>query len=98
MRSEYARRGRFLANAFNSMGLRCFQPKGAFYVFPSVENTGLGGEEFANRLLQSQKVAVVPGSAFGGAGDCHVRCSYATSMAQLSEAIDRISAFMKEIM
>ena len=97
MRGEYARRGRFLANAFNSMGLRCFQPKGAFYVFPSVENTGLGGEEFANRLLQSQKVAVVPGSAFGGAGDCHVRCSYATSMAQLSEAIDRISAFMKEL-
>lgn len=94
MREEYARRGRFLVNSFNSLGLRCFQPKGAFYVFPSVEATGLNGEEFANRLLREQKVAVVPGSAFGDAGERHVRCSYATSMQQLSEAIDRISAFV----
>ena len=94
MVEEYARRGRFLANAFNSMGLRCFMPKGAFYVFPSVASTGLTGDEFANALLRSQKVAVVPGSAFGDAGLFHVRCSYATSMAQLSEAIDRIGAFV----
>lgn len=97
MRSEYARRGRFMVNAFNSMGLRCFQPKGAFYVFPSIAGTGLDGEEFANRLLREKKVAVVPGSAFGDAGRMHVRCSYATSQANLSEAIGRISDFLKEL-
>ncbi|MBO5328554.1 MAG: aminotransferase class I/II-fold pyridoxal phosphate-dependent enzyme [Clostridia bacterium] len=94
MREEYNRRGRFLVNAFNSLGLTCFQPKGAFYVFPCVKSTGLNGEEFATRLLTEQKVAVVPGSAFGEAGEWHVRCSYATSMAQLTEAIDRISKFV----
>ncbi len=97
MKNEYARRGRFLANSFNSMGLSCFLPKGAFYIFASVENTGLDGEEFANRLLAEKKVAVVPGSAFGEAGRYFVRCSYATSMAQLSEAVDRISEFLKEL-
>jgi aminotransferase len=97
MREEYARRGRFLVNSFNSMGLKCFQPKGAFYVFPSVEATGLNGEEFANRLLREQKVAVVPGNAFGEAGEYHVRCSYATSMAKLTEAIDRIGNFVQSI-
>jgi aminotransferase len=97
MREEYARRGRFLVNSFNSLGLKCFQPKGAFYVFPSVETTGLSGEEFANRLLREKKVAVVPGNAFGDGGEYHVRCSYATSMAQLNEAIDRISDFVNEL-
>lgn len=95
MREEYARRGRFLVNSFNALGLECFQPRGAFYVFPSVAATGLDGETFAQRLLAAQKVAVVPGNAFGEAGEYHVRCSYATSMAQLSEAIDRISDFVK---
>ncbi|MGN0815120.1 MAG: aminotransferase class I/II-fold pyridoxal phosphate-dependent enzyme [Candidatus Coproplasma sp.] len=97
MREEYARRGRFLVNAFNSLGLKCFAPKGAFYVFPSVESTGLSGEEFATRLLREKKVAVVPGTAFGEAGEYHVRCSYATGMAQLSEAIDRISGFVHSL-
>jgi aminotransferase len=97
MREEYARRGRFLVNSFNSLGLKCFQPKGAFYVFPSVAATGLTGEEFANRLLREKKVAVVPGNAFGDGGEYHVRCSYATSMAQLSEAIDRISEFVNSL-
>lgn len=91
MRAEYARRGRFMVNAFNSLGLKCFQPKGAFYVFPSIESTGLDGEEFANRLLRERKVAVVPGTAFGDAGKMHVRCSYATSQENLTEAIGRIS-------
>lgn len=95
MRAEYNRRGRFLVNAFNSMSLSCFQPKGAFYVFPSVAATGLDGESFANGLLKSQKVAVVPGTAFGGAGEFYVRCSYATSMQQLTAAIDRIGAFIE---
>ena len=97
MREEYARRGRFLVNAFNSLGLKCFQPKGAFYVFPSVESTGLSGEEFANRLLKEKAVAVVPGSAFGMAGEKHVRCSYATSQENLTEAIIRISDFVQSL-
>ena len=95
MREEYKKRGGFLVNAFNSLGLRCFSPKGAFYVFPSVESTGLDGEAFANRLLTEKKVAVVPGEAFGRAGKWHVRCSYATGMAQLAEAIERIGDFTK---
>ncbi len=95
MRAEYCRRGRFLVNSFNALGLKCFEPKGAFYVFPSVKTTGLDGEEFANALLKEKKVAVVPGSAFGAAGASHVRCSYATSMEQLTVAIDRITDFIE---
>lgn len=97
MHDEYNRRRRFIVNSLNGMGLTCFEPKGAFYVFPSVAGTGLSGEEFAERLLRSQKVAVVPGNAFGGCGGAHVRCSYATGMAQLTEAMDRIEAFLKTL-
>ena len=97
MREEYARRGRFMVNAFNSLDLKCFQPRGAFYVFPSIEVTGMDGEEFANRLLREKKVAVVPGVAFGDAGRNHVRCSYATSQENLSEAIARITDFVKSL-
>lgn len=97
MRNEYNRRGRFMVNAFNSLGLKCFAPQGAFYVFPSVESTHLSGEEFAVRLLKEQGVAVVPGSAFGAGGENHVRCSYATSQENLSEAISRITAFIKSL-
>ncbi len=97
MHDEYDKRRRFVVKSFNDMGLTCFEPKGAFYVFPSVESTGLSGEEFAERLLMSQKVAVVPGSAFGACGEKHIRCSYATSMAQLSEAMDRIGKFVKSL-
>ena len=97
MREEYNRRGRFLVNSFNKLGLTCFQPQGAFYVFPCVESTGLTGEEFATELLKREKVAVVPGVAFGDAGKMHVRCSYATSMEQLVQAIDRIERFVKGI-
>jgi len=94
MRGEYSRRGRFLAGSLNNLGLNCFLPKGAFYVFASVEKTGLDGGEFANRLLMEQKVAVVPGSAFGSAGKNFVRCSYASSMKQLAEAVERIGEFV----
>ena len=97
MRESYKKRGVFMVNAFNSLGLKCFSPKGAFYVFPGVECTGLDGEEFANRLLAEKKVAVVPGGAFGAAGKQHVRCSYATSMAQLAEAIARITDFVTSV-
>lgn len=94
MRREYCRRGRFLAGALNNLGLKCFMPKGAFYVFACVESTGMDGETFAEKLLMQQKVAVVPGSAFGQAGKYFVRASYATSMQQLSEAVRRITAFL----
>ncbi len=95
MKAEYDRRRRFLVSSFNEMGLTCFEPKGAFYVFPSIKSTGLTGEEFTSRLLTEKQVAVVPGSAFGDCGVEHVRCSYATSMAQLTQAVDRISQFLK---
>ena len=79
------------------MGLKTFEPRGAFYVFPSVENTGLTGERFAEGLLKSKKVAVVPGSAFGSGGKNFIRCSYATSLADLKTATERIKEFLKEI-
>lgn len=94
MREEYSRRGRFLAGSLNNLGLKCFMPKGAFYVFASVEITGMDGETFANELLKEQKVAVVPGGAFGSAGVNFVRCSYASSMKQLAEAVERIGEFV----
>ena len=94
MRDEYEKRGRFLANSLNALGLSCFMPKGAFYIFASVESTGMDGEEFANGLLQEHKVAVVPGGAFGSAGKNFIRCSYATSMSQLKEAVNRITMFV----
>ncbi len=97
MVEEYNRRRRFVVKSFNDMGLSCFEPKGAFYVFPSVESTGLSGEEFAEKLLTAKRVAVVPGSAFGACGANHVRCSYATSMAQLSEAMERIADFVQSL-
>lgn len=95
MRDEYEKRGRFLANSLNALGLSCFMPKGAFYIFASVDSTGMDGEEFANSLLREHKVAVVPGGAFGGAGTHFIRCSYATSMVQLNEAVRRITEFVK---
>ena len=97
MRTEYDRRRRFLVGAFNQMGLTCFEPRGAFYVFPSVKATGLTGEQFAERLLMEEQVAVVPGSAFGACGEEHVRCSYATGMDELKEAVRRISRFVEKL-
>ncbi len=96
MRAEYDRRRRFMLQAFTSMGLECFEPKGSFYIFPSVKKTGLTGEEFATKLLESKKVAVVPGSAFGEFGKYYVRCSYAYSMKNLIEATDRIRQFVEQ--
>jgi aminotransferase len=97
MREEYNRRRRFVVKSFNDMGLTCFEPKGAFYVFPSVASTGMTGEEFAEKLLYSQNVAVVPGSAFGECGEHHIRASYATGMAELTKAMERIATFVKEL-
>ena len=97
MRAEYDRRRRYLVSALNGLGLSCFEPRGAFYVFPSVASTGLTGEEFAERLLMEEQVAVVPGNAFGTCGDTHVRCSYATGMAELEEAVGRIARFLEKL-
>lgn len=95
MRGEYDRRRRYIVGALNELGLRCFEPRGAFYVFPSVKSTGMTGEEFAGALLEEQHVAVVPGSAFGACGTHHVRCSYATGIGELKEAVKRITAFLE---
>ena len=94
MRESYNIRRRFLLGKFNEMGLKTFEPKGAFYVFPSVESTGLNGEQFAEGLLKSKKVAVVPGSAFGESGKYFVRCSYATSLTDLKTAVERIKEYL----
>jgi aminotransferase len=78
---------------FNELGLECFKPRGAFYVFPKIVSTGLTSREFSLQLLREKKVAVVPGSAFGASGEGHVRCSYATSLDQIKIAIERIGEF-----
>ena len=98
MRSEYDKRRRFLVKAMNDLGLTCFEPRGAFYIFPSVKATGLSGEQFADGLLEEEHVAVVPGNAFGSCGEDHIRCSYATGMAELEEAMRRIERFVKRKM
>ncbi len=95
MREQYDMRRSFLVSRFNGMGLECFEPKGAFYVFPSVKKSGGDGEEFAGRLLKEKHVAVVPGGAFGESGKDYVRCSYACSLSTLKTACDRIEEFLK---
>lgn len=97
MLSEYDKRRRFMYKTFNDMGLECFEPAGAFYIFPSVKSTGLDGEEFATRLVKEKKVAVVPGNAFGEFGKYYVRCSYAYSMNNLIKATEKIAEFVKEL-
>jgi len=96
MRDSYDKRRKFVLHSLEEIGLHCFEPQGAFYAFPSVRSTGLNGEEFASGLLKSEKVAVVPGNAFGKFGENNVRLSYATSMNALSEAFDRMSAFVSK--
>lgn len=96
MREEYDRRRRFMVHGLRSMGLSCFEPKGAFYVFPCIDSLNMTSEEFCDRLLKEQKVAVVPGTAFGASGEGHVRCSYAYSLAALKEALTRIEAFVQD--
>ena len=79
------------------MGLSCFEPRGAFYVFPSIEKTGLTSDEFCQRLLMEKQVACVPGTAFGACGEGHIRCSYATSLDNLKEALVRIGDFVASL-
>ncbi|MBE7087396.1 MAG: aminotransferase class I/II-fold pyridoxal phosphate-dependent enzyme [Clostridiales bacterium] len=97
MREEYDKRRKFMYKTFIEMGLECFEPKGAFYIFPSVESLNMTGEEFATALLESKKVAVVPGDAFGDFGKYHVRVSYAYSMKNLIRAMDEIREFVMEL-
>jgi aminotransferase len=95
MVGQYDTRRRLLVDGLNRIGLRCFEPRGAFYAFPRITSTGLGSDAFAEALLQEESVAVVPGTAFGEAGEGHVRCCYATSEAELREALVRIEHFVK---
>lgn len=95
MREEYDMRRRVIVNGFNDMGLECFEPKGAFYAFPSIQSTGLSSEEFCEKCLLEKKVAVVPGNAFGDSGEGFIRCSYAYSIDSINEALNRIEAFVK---
>lgn len=97
MKKQYDMRRRFLVKAFNDMGLDCFTPEGAFYVFPCIKSTGLSSEEFCEKLLHSKKVAVVPGGAFGSSGEGFVRVSYSYSLEHLMEATKRIKEFLEEL-
>ena len=95
MVSEYDKRRRLIYDGLTNAGLKCFEPKGAFYIFPDITSTGLTSEEFAEQLLMKEHVALVPGTAFGQCGEGYVRCSYATSVAKISEAIARIEHFVQ---
>ena len=95
MRREYNYRRRYIVDGFRAMGLSCFEPLGAFYVFPCIKSTGMTSEEFCQNLLQEEKVAVVPGNAFGESGEGFIRCSYAYSIENIQEALKRIERFVK---
>lgn len=97
MREEYNRRRRLIVNGFNKLGLTCREPKGAFYAFPCIESTGLSSDEFCEKLLQSKKVAVVPGTAFGKGGEGYVRASYCYSTEHIIKALARIGEFIEEL-
>ncbi|GAF70794.1 unnamed protein product, partial [marine sediment metagenome] len=94
MVEEYNRRRLTMVKGLNDIGLSCFEPKGAFYAFPSIKSTAMTSEEFAEKLLIEEKVAVVPGSAFGECGKGYVRCCYATSLADIEEALSRMKRFV----
>ena len=97
MVDSYDRRRRMMVERLGAMGLACFEPKGAFYVFPSVASTGLTSDAFCERLLREHHVAAVPGTAFGASGEGYVRCSYATGIDKLREALDRMEAFVAQL-
>lgn len=97
MREEYNGRRRYLLHAFEEMGLECFEPFGAFYIFPSIREFGLTSDEFATRLLKEEKVAVVPGTAFGNCGEGFIRISYAYSLDNLKLALERVARFIKKL-
>lgn len=95
MVASYDERRKLAVDGFNAIGLACYEPKGAFYAFPSIRSTGLSSDEFVDQLLREQQVAAVPGSAFGHAGEGYIRCTYCTARDKLEEAIERIGRFVK---
>jgi aminotransferase len=95
MKREYRRRREFIIAGLNEIGLPCHKPEGAFYAFPSIKRTGLSSLEFSRQLLKKEKVAVVPGTAFGPVGEGHIRISYASSLDNLKEAISRMKRFLR---
>ena len=97
MRDDYDMRRRFTVNAFRSIGLDCFEPEGAFYIFPCIKSTGLSSEEFCERLILSKRVAVVPGNAFGDSGEGYIRVSYCYSIDNIKQAVKRIEEFINEL-
>ncbi|MDD3225210.1 MAG: aminotransferase class I/II-fold pyridoxal phosphate-dependent enzyme [Clostridium sp.] len=97
MVAEYNRRRRVIVNSFHDMGLKCFEPLGAFYVFPSIKSTGLSSDKFCERLLKEEKVLVIPGNAFGECGEGFVRVCYSSSMENIIEAMKRIERFLKSL-
>ncbi len=97
MLEEYDMRRRLVVKGFNDMGLTCFEPEGAFYVFPCIKSTGMSSSEFCEKLIYSRKVAVVPGSAFGASGEGYVRVSYAYSVQHITTALERIREFVEEL-
>lgn len=97
MREQYDMRRRLIVDSLNAMGLTCFEPEGAFYVFPCIKSTGLSSEDFCQRLIQAERVAVVPGNAFGDCGEGFVRISYANSIKNISVALKRIDRFLKSL-
>jgi aminotransferase len=97
MREQYRLRRNLMVKAFNDMGLPCHLPRGSFYAFPSVRSTGLTSREFAVRLLEEEKVACVPGGAFGPGGEGHIRCCFATALEQIEEAVERMGRFVRRL-
>lgn len=95
MIAEYDRRRKMLVQRLNAIGLTTFEPKGAFYAFPQITSTGLSSEQFADRLLEEEKVAVIPGAGFGKGGEGFIRISYAASYEKIEKALDRIECFVK---
>jgi aminotransferase len=97
MREQYRLRRNFIVSALNDMGLKCHLPRGSFYAFPCIESTGLGSKDFAVRLLQEEKVACVPGGAFGPSGEGYLRCCFATSLERIQVAMERMAGFVKRV-
>jgi aminotransferase len=95
MRAEYDRRRQLIVGGFNTLGMDCFEPRGAFYAFPSIARTGMSGDEFAMKLLEEEEVAMVPGEAFGASGAGFMRASYATAYEKIEEALNRLERFMR---
>jgi aminotransferase len=97
MREHYRARRNYIVGAFNEMGLKCHLPRGSFYAFPSIQSTGLSSQEFARRLLEAEKVACVPGTAFGPTGEGYLRCCFATALDRIEIAVERMARFVKRI-